>query len=203
MNSIHLTLASQSPRRKELLALLDIPFQCWAPSGKEESSAKTAASMVQEIARGKAMEAVAANNTALILTADTLVAREGQQLEIFGKPQDKEEALAMLRSLAGELHQVYTAVCLYDRQNERWIEKCEISTVHFCPMQEEEIKWVLAANEWQDAAGGYMIQGRTACFIEKIVGSYSNILGLPIHLLYSILSEYDYLFEKKQCSDSI
>ncbi|MHB1515532.1 MAG: Maf family protein [Acidiferrobacteraceae bacterium] len=187
-------LASQSPRRQELLRQIDVVFDV-VPHGVNErrrtgeSAGDYALRMAQEKARG----AVAlARGRGLpprpVLGADTVVSLQG---EIFGKPQDEADARRMLRRLSGNTHEVLTAVALAafgeDPPAGAPAPVLVATRVTFDPLGEDEIEGYLRAKEAGDKAGGYAIQGRAARFIARIEGSYSAVVGLPLREVARLL----------------
>ncbi|MGP1432219.1 MAG: Maf family protein [Treponema sp.] len=188
-------LASKSPQRQDILRRLNIPFIC-IPAETDEffDTDLSPEQAVENIALRKA-EAVLRSplkiNTPWIIAADTLIFSQGQPM---GKPTDAEHARAMLRSYSGTSHRVITAICCYDEKLRHISTRTNSSEVFFKTLSDPEIEWFLSTGEWQGAAGGYRIQGTAACFITKINGSYSGIVGLPIYELYDILTEHGYVF---------
>jgi septum formation protein len=126
-----------------------------------------------------------------ICGADTVISLDG---EIFGKPQDREDAKSMLRRLQGRDHEVVTAIALFNGREKTMDYRSVISSVSFFALSEAEIEWYLNTGEWQGVAGSYKIQGLAGCFISKIKGSYSAIVGLPMHEFYVMLRENGYPF---------
>ena len=171
MNHAALILASGSPRRRELLSLTGLPYVVDAPE-VDESCALPPEEAVQEISRRKGLAGAAAHPGCVVLSADTLVAVDGKAL---GKPHSEEEAFQMLSLLSGRWHQVYTGVCAVDAQG----------MVH----QEEEIRRYIATGEPMDKAGAYAVQGIAGLWIDKLEGSYSNVIGLPMHTVRELLDE--------------
>lgn len=188
-------LASKSPQRQDILKRLNIPFLC-IPSDADETLdlSLPPEEAVQQIALRKA-EAVLHSplkiNTPWIIAADTLIFSHGTPM---GKPTDVEQARTMLQSYSNTSHKVITAVCCYDEKSQRFSSRISVSQVFFKELSGDEVEWYLNTGEWQEAAGAYRIQGRAACFITKIEGSYSGIVGLPIYELYDILTEHGYSF---------
>ncbi len=189
MNLPRLILASSSPRRRELLetAGWDILVEA-AHVDESLLPGESPKPYVGRLAREKAL-AVAhrhAGESALVLGADTTVACQG---EILGKPGDPEEARRMLRTLSGNIHDVHTGVCLTDTEGrfERWA--VETTQVWFARLSDAEIEAYLDSGEPFDKAGAYAIQGRAAQFIPRIEGSWSNVVGLPLHLVRAWLAE--------------
>ena len=188
-------LASKSPQRQDILKRLNIPFVC-IPSETDETfdPSLPPEKAVEQIALRKA-EAVLRSplkiNTPWIIAADTLIFSHGTPM---GKPADVEQARSMLQSYSGAPHKVITAICCYDEKLHRLSSRISSSNVCFKALSDAEIEWYLSTGEWQGAAGAYRIQGIAACFITKIEGSYSGIVGLPISELYDILTEHGYSF---------
>lgn len=188
-------LASKSPQRQDILKRLNIPFVC-IPSETDETfdPSLPPEKAVEQIALRKA-EAVLRSplkiNTPWIIAADTLIFSHGTPM---GKPADVEQARSMLQSYSGAPHKVITAICCYDEKLHRLSSRISSSNVCFKALSDAEIEWYLSTGEWQGAAGAYRIQGIAACFITKIEGSYSGIVGLPISELYDILKEHGYSF---------
>ena len=171
MNHAALILASGSPRRRELLSLTGLPYVVDAPE-VDESCALPPEEAVQEISRRKGLAGAAAHPGCVVLSADTLVAVDGKAL---GKPHSEEEAFQMLSLLSGRWHQVR-----YDKGTADYIN---------CPMTEEEIRRYIATGEPMDKAGAYAVQGIAGLWIDKLEGSYSNVIGLPMHTVRELLDE--------------
>ncbi|MEM1485073.1 Maf family protein [Oscillospiraceae bacterium PP1C4] len=172
-------LASQSPRRQELMKLLFDEFEVRV-SDVDESlpDGIDPASAVESLALRKA-KAVAEDAQGIVIGADTVVAIDGL---ILGKPQDPADAAAMLRRLSGKVHQVYTGVAICAPKQECVFHRC--TSVEFCSLSEEEIAWYLKTGEPFDKAGAYGIQGWGARFIKGITGDYFNVMGLPVNSIY-------------------
>ena len=172
-------LASVSPRRRQLLAQLDVRCEV-LPVAVDETprSGESAADLVCRLAAAKAQAGVAtrpAARPAPVVAADTAVALGA---ELFGKPADEADAARMLARLAGRTHEVWTAVAVTDGRRER-VELCR-SAVTFRPVSEEEAAAYWQTGEPADKAGAYAIQGRGALFISDLKGSYSGVMGLPL-----------------------
>jgi septum formation protein len=184
---MRLILASASPRRAELLRAAGFEFYV-SPAGVDETPAphELPAKYALRVARDKAETVVgkAGDSDAAVLSADTVVVIDGQ---ILGKPRDNHDARRMLRLLSGTVHEVHTAVVLRRGGN----EKSEIATtrVWFRPLDELEVAWYVESGEPEGKAGAYAIQGRAARFIERIDGSWSNVVGLPVATVYRLLLE--------------
>lgn len=178
-----LVLASASPRRQQLLALLGVPFEV-CPSQAEENAEGPGPSQVQTIALAKGREVCLRMPGRFVLSADTLVCVDGH---ILGKPRDKAHAAAMLRMLSGRHHQVHTGVCLFSPDGSV-DSRVETTHVEFLPLSEELICRYIATGEPMDKAGAYAIQGHSGMFISRIEGSPSNVVGLPLSLAGDMLA---------------
>ena len=180
-------LASQSPRRRQLLEQIGVPHQLLLPDPQEDAEALEAVKPGEAPARyvqrvtGLKLDAAVARLKALglpaapVLCADTTVAL-GR--EILGKPQDAAEARAMLARLAGQTHRVLTAIAV-QKGRQGWAALAE-SWVRFAPMTAAQIRAYVESGEPMGKAGAYGVQGRAAAHIEHIRGSYSGIMGLPL-----------------------
>ena len=182
-------LASGSPRRRELLSAMDIPFTVDTGNTFDESwSSDTPHEKVPELmAEGKSFgfHRELADNEILV-TSDTMVLCG---TEILGKPKDRDDAIRMLKLLSGRGHQVITAVTLRDREKKKTFSVT--SNVFFKELSDSEITYYLDTYKPYDKAGAYGIQEWIGYIgIEKIEGSFFNIMGLPVHLLYSLLLEF-------------
>lgn len=182
-----LLLASQSPRRRQLLSELGYPMEVVKVEVEERIPVGMAADRVAEyLARLKAT-AYPANiqNDEVLVTADTIVVLNG---DILGKPANREEAIAMIGSLAGNSHKVYTGVCL--RTVKREVSFTECTTVHFSPLSDSEIMHYVDTFKPFDKAGAYGIQEWIGMIgISRIEGCYYNVMGLPVAHLYHELKQ--------------
>jgi septum formation protein len=124
-----------------------------------------------------------------VLGADTVISLNG---ESFGKPRNRDDAAEMLKKLRGREHQVYTAMALYNGRTRTMDTRSSSSVVRFAEISDAEVEWYLNTGEWQGVAGAYRIQGLASCFVAHIEGSYSTIVGLPIHQFYVMLRENGY-----------
>lgn len=179
-----IVLASQSPRRKELLELMGIPFVCQPSGNKEVITKKKPRDIVLELAYQKAID-VAANEEdgTVIIAADTIVF---YRKEILGKPRDLDDAYRMLSLLEGKKHDVYTGVVILVKGNgkNKVTQFAERTSVYMWNMSETQIEEYVLTKEPMDKAGAYGIQGKAALYIKKIKGDYSNVVGLPVSRLY-------------------
>jgi len=184
-----IVLASKSPRRAEILRAVGWEFEAIAANIDETRMAsEDAVSYVKRLAQTKA-ETVAEliSDEALVLGADTVVVVDG---EILGQPGDDSNARRMLTLLSGKWHEVVTGVALLRAgQTPQLLIDHETTRVRFCEMTADEIDWYVSTGEPRDKAGAYAIQGRGAVFIQEIQGDYFNIVGLPIRLLYELMSD--------------
>lgn len=191
--SDRLILASGSPRRRELLHQIGIDPEVIPPNLSEESFTEDDPVMlVQALAAAKAKAvrfATPGASQRWILAADTVVAVAGQ---ILGKPADRAHAAGMIRELSGRTHSVVTGLAIWPPGAATPTPGVAQTSVSFANLTTLEIERYLDTNDWEDVAGAYRIQGRAALYIDRISGSYSNVVGLPIHLVYSILTGHGY-----------
>jgi septum formation protein len=182
-----LVLASTSPRRKELLALLQVPFEVVDPKFDERIHAEIPPeSQAWTFALGKAQSCARRHAGSLILGSDTLIAL-GET--ILGKPADRAQAGAMLRRLRGRDHRIYTAVALYDPARNFQDVAVDIVQVWMKPFSDADLEAYLEGGEWQGKAGAYSIQGKGGDFIERIEGDFTAAVGLPLRLTVSLLKK--------------
>ena len=180
---MELILASQSPRRREIMALMGLPFRtevCTEPERipKGLSSAET----VMRLAHQKAAFALKLHPSACVIGADTVVDLDG---EIIGKPKSPEDAIATLSRMQGRSHVVYTGLAVL---KEGYEDVRSVTTkVQFRPMSETEIRWYVSTGEPMDKAGSYGAQGYGSVFVDSIEGNYFNVIGLPAPTLYEML----------------
>ena len=184
-----LYLASGSPRRRELLTQIGVPFLTQiAPIDENALPGEPAAAYVERLAREKALAGLAALSgvdDAVVLGADTAVVLDGR---ILGKPVDRADALATLQALSGRRHDVLTAVALVSA--ERTLTQVVTSHVTFRALSVAEIEAYWASGEPQDKAGSYGIQGLAAIFVSELQGSYSAVVGFPLCETAALLAEF-------------
>ena len=182
-------LASQSPRRTELLRQLGVRFAVrFADVDESHSVGESADAYVQRLALAKAngiWDSLSHEMRCPVLGADTVVCVEG---EILGKPADRDEALAMLRRLSGRQHEVYSGVAIVSDKQSVCVN---VSQVSFRELSDAEIEAYWKTGEPQDKAGGYAIQGYAAAFVSELHGSYSGVMGLPLFETAKLLSDYE------------
>jgi len=190
-----IVLASTSPRRQDILRELGIPFRVMTPDYDEPEVPGLLPENLAELHSMKKLESVMRAqidmNAPWILGADTLISLDGR---VYGKPRDRDDAKRNLMDFSGKTHSVITAISLFDAKIKFISSRTSVSTVTFMKLDDDQIERYLDTGEWQGVAGAYRIQGLAACFIERIQGSWSGIVGLPIHDLYAILREHGYEF---------
>jgi septum formation protein len=195
---VTLVLASASPRRQELLRTAGIAFTVH-PADIDETPLRDESprDCAERLAREKALAVFQSHPQDYVLGADTIVVIEKQ---ILGKPRDASDAMRMLRLLAGRTHAVITGVCVVGpvgsgqgSVGSKINAASEITLVTFCDLSEEEIRNYVATGETMDKAGAYAIQGIASRWIPRIEGDYSNVVGLPVALVYRMLREREAL----------
>lgn len=188
LKKYNIILASKSPRRKELLGMLDIPFEIKVKDGIDESypSDMPALDVPEFLSRIKG-EAYAEDikTNEMVITADTIVILDGK---IYGKPKDKSDAIDMLMQLQGRTHTVASGVCVATKQ--KIISFTTTTEVTFAPLTKEEATWYVEKYKPLDKAGAYGIQEWIGCAaVAEIDGSFYNVMGLPVHQLYKVLKD--------------
>ena len=179
---MNLILASQSPRRRELLGLTGLDFIVRVADIDETMDPEKAPfDEVARVSRLKA-EAVARKPEDVVIAADTIVVCEGQ---VLGKPRDEEDAFRILSLLSGRHHEVMTGMTVV--RGEEVITHTEVTKIHFRELHPDEIRAYIASGEPMDKAGAYGIQGGAALFADQMEGDYYNVMGLPVCRLATIL----------------
>ncbi|HNY64878.1 MAG TPA: Maf family protein [Deltaproteobacteria bacterium] len=183
---MQILLASGSPRRRELISWMGIDFEVLVPEIDETLKGdESPEEYCSRLSREKALAIQKDRPQALVIAADTVVVAHGT---ILGKPAEEEEARKHLRQLQGAMHEVYTS---YTIAREGLSTTRVIRTrVYFRDMTEDEIAWYVSTGEPMDKAGSYALQGIGAIFVDRIEGSYTNVIGLPLSHLYHDLKEY-------------
>jgi septum formation protein len=187
-----LLLASGSPQRRAILEQLGVAFEV-VVTGVDELTAGPPEEIAVENARRKATAAAAELNPThpqhqssspgdTVLGVDTLVALEDR---VYGKPSDRDDAVATLRALGGRSHRVVSGICVIEDGAAR--TATAVTQVNFRPLSEAAVAWYAETGEWQGRAGGYAIQGRGAALVESIQGDYLNVVGLPVATLLDLL----------------
>jgi septum formation protein len=181
-------LASNSPRRRELLSQIGLTFTI-APADVDERTrpGESPVDYAERLAREKARAAAERAGKGIVIAADTIVVVRG---DILGKPADAADARRMLAELSGREHEVVTALAVMDAETKRASVKTSVTRVWFRTLTEREIKAYVATGEPLDKAGAYGIQERGALLVERIEGCYSNVVGLPLSLLGEMLRDF-------------
>lgn len=182
---MRLILASASPRRADLLRSAGIPFEVYPVDVDETFHIdERPEQAVARLAEAKTRRCASNHPDSVVLGADTTVVVDGQAL---GKPVDAADAARMLRLLSGQTHEVLTGICL------SWLGRqlvgVESTRVRMVQLTEPDVAWYVASGEPLDKAGGYAIQGLASRFIDRIEGSYTNVVGLPVARVYGLLNE--------------
>jgi septum formation protein len=179
-------LASASPRRADLLTAAGVAFEVRAVDVDEQPfDGESADGYVARVAADKATACPAAAD-AVVLAADTVVVVDGR---ILGKPADEADAARMLRLLSGRGHDVLTAVAV--RRGGTVAVEVDSTAVVFAPLSDADIAWYVASGEPRDKAGAYAVQGLASRFVQRIDGSYSNVVGLPVALVCRMLGAFE------------
>ena len=190
---MELILASESPRRKELLNQIGIKFRTCTSKKEEEILRNKPEDIVKDLSYTKARDVYErGNRDAIVIGADTIVVVDE---EVLGKPKDEAEAFAVIKKLQGDIHQVYTGVSIIWQQNNNthvssFVAMTEVELYY---MSDEEIRKYIATSEPYDKAGGYAIQGYFARYVKQIKGDYNNVVGLPIGKLYQVMNSLNLL----------
>lgn len=189
LDKYKIVLASKSPRRKELLGMLDVPFEIRVKEGIDESypSDMPSVEVAEYLSRlkGKAYSEDI-DDCEMVITADTIVILDGK---IYGKPHSEEDAIDMLMELQGRTHTVVSGVCVATK--EKIVSFTTTTEVTFAPLAREEAKWYVEKYNPLDKAGAYGIQEWIGCAaVARIDGSFYNVMGLPVHQLYNVLKEF-------------
>jgi septum formation protein len=182
-----LILASTSPRRNELLALLHVPFVVVNPTFVEHSTVHQPSMQAVHHADGKATAASKAYPNALVLACDTLIDLDGQ---VLGKPDSEADARAMLKRLQGRDHLVHSAVALRRACDGVKQNGIETVRVRMRTLSDLDLDRYVQSREWSDKAGAYAIQGAGGAFIQAIQGDYTAVVGLPLRLVASLLTSH-------------
>ncbi len=182
--TLPLCLASQSPRRKELLSRFGLEFEAFSPTVDERRRpGETPLALVQRLARAKAGQGAEDHPGHLVLAGDTVVVLDE---DILGKPTDADDVMRMAAALSGRSHTVLSAYCLW--HEERVCAETVETVVTFRNLPAEWIQWYSRLDEPLDKAGGYAIQGVGGAMVERIEGSYNNVVGFPIeHVIWDMM----------------
>jgi septum formation protein len=196
---MHVILASQSPRRRDLLNLIGITHTV-RPADIDETPipGESPVACVERLARAKAARIAATEPDALVIAADTIVVVDDR---ILNKPFDVSDAGRMLRALQGRRHDVYTAVCVM--HGSRVAAGVEDTGVWFRPLQPREIDAYVATGEPMDKAGAYGIQGYGATIVERVDGDFFTVVGLPLVRLTRLMAEIGIVYDFGQLRHSL
>lgn len=182
MDKIPLVLASASPRRRQLLALLDIPFTTASADVDERpQDNENPQAIVRRLSQAKAQAVAQTHNPALIIAADTIVVLEGC---ILGKPADADQALTILKRLRGRAHTVYSGLVVLDSRSGHMVRELAETTVWMRSYRDAEIERYVASGDPLDKAGAYAIQHAQFTPVARVQGCYASVMGLPLCHLY-------------------
>jgi septum formation protein len=189
-----LILASKSPRRREILSKLNIPYIVFGVDvdermHREQGVIRNVKSLVIENSKKKAGLAGGSFKKGLVLGVDTIVYFNSR---ILGKPENEDTAYKYLHMLNGNRHTVYSGITLLNANQGIGYSSCSITEVYFTKMTGEEISRYVESGEWAGKAGGYAIQGTAALYVTGIFGSYYNVMGLPVEELLKLLKRHKY-----------
>ncbi len=179
-------LASNSPRRKEILENFGFSLKTVSKNIDEISSKEEIKEKIMDIAQQKTMAAAKDYPNENVVGADTVVVIDGK---ILGKPKDETEAFEMLKSLSGKSHDVITAYSFVNLKKNIFLNDAEVTKVFFKNLSDEEINWYINTKEPMDKAGAYGIQGKGAYFVEKIEGDFFSVMGFPLGRFLRRLTE--------------
>lgn len=190
MNSVRVVLASSSPRRRELLAMIGIPHEVM-PADIDETylPGEDPPAHAERLAREKALRVSEKVPDAVVIAADTIVVVDG---DVLGKPRDPDEAATMLRRLSGRSHTVHTAVAV--RQASREAFGTESPLVTFRELDDEHIAAYIATGEPMDKAGAYGIQGYGATLVSRVEGDYFAVMGLPLQRTVALIESLGFAY---------
>lgn len=186
-------LASNSPRRKEILESFGFGIKIITEEVEEISDKKDVVSIVEDIAMKKGSVVADKYQEETVVSADTVVVYDG---EILGKPKDEEDAIKTLKLLSGKKHKVITSYAIFNRKQGVEEVRSVKTSVKFKILSEKEIKWYVESKEPLDKAGSYGIQGLGNVFVEGIKGDFFNVMGFPLSHFYDTLVVLGYDIEK-------
>jgi septum formation protein len=189
-------LASSSPRRQEILKSLNIPFKVISPNIEETKPDDMSVYDAPEYFASQKVNAIIRQfppeqAIGWVFGVDTAIIYNNK---MYGKPQSIDEAKDFLKNFSGKTHEVISSIALFNGNLNYLSTRVSKNSVTFKELTEKEIDWYLNTYEWHGVAGGYRIQGLAQCFITRIEGSFSSIVGLPIFEFYDILQEQGYSF---------
>lgn len=180
-----IVLASNSPRRRELLSKIGLDFEVIPSNMEEDTKEERPENIVMDLSKKKAIcVADKLNEDSIVIGADTVVVVDD---EILGKPKNRDDAFTMLKKLSGRWHRVYTGISVVSTKNYKVISDYESTDVFIKNLSDDMILSYIGKGECYDKAGSYAIQGYGSIIVEKINGDYFNVVGLPISKLYDVL----------------
>ena len=188
--NMKIILASQSPRRKELLSLYCTQFEVMPSNAEEDMTQRMSIHELSEnLSELKTKDVFEKTSGDRIVIGSDCMVYQGKK--IFGKPKNDDDAIKMLKSLSGKWHKVITGLCVYVEKNGVLTKHIthDITKVKFKRLTNEMIEKYLATGEHKDKAGAYAVQGYSGAFVDKLYGNYSTVIGLPTHKLYDILKQ--------------
>jgi septum formation protein len=188
-SELKIVLASTSPRRISLLRQIGMRFTVVAPVEDEASTNPDPKERVMENALAKARSVLGNVEEGLVVGADTVVYIDER---ILGKPSSDDEARRMMETLSGRVHRVFTGLAVIDTESGREEVSCEETQVHLMKLSDEEIGRYVESGEPMGKAGAYAIQGLGAVFVDRVVGCFHNVVGLPLSLLWKMVSGMGY-----------
>lgn len=181
-------LASQSPRRKELLSLMGLDFEIMPSNAEEDMKQKMSYEKLSEVLSEQKARDIFEKTTGdrVVVGSDCMVYVKGK---LFGKPKGDQEAIKMLKTLSNSWHKVVTGLCVLIERDGKVTRYCthDVTKVKFIKLTDQMISNYLKTGEHRDKAGAYAVQGYSGMFIQKIDGNYSTVIGLPTHKLFQIL----------------
>jgi septum formation protein len=187
-----LVLASTSPRRREILKTLKIPYIVFSESVEEnikKEHNRYVIPSVLHLSKKKVLAAAQYFSNGLVVGVDTVVYF---QRRVLGKPANEEQAWKYLRMLSGNRHSVISGITVRNIAEERNLSSCSVTEVYFQSISDSQLRKYIDQGEWAGKAGGYGIQGQAALFVDKIAGSFFNVVGLPVEELFRLLNRFDY-----------
>jgi septum formation protein len=187
-----LVLASTSPRRREILNTLKIPYIVFSESVEENIKKEDNRHIIPSVinlSKKKVLAAAQNFSNGLVVGVDTVVYF---QRRVLGKPENEEQAWKFLRMLRGNRHSVISGITVRNIAEERNLSSCSVTDVYFQSISDSQVRKYIEQGEWAGKAGGYGIQGQAALFVDKITGSFFNVVGLPVEELFRLLSRFNY-----------
>ncbi|MGD1862172.1 MAG: Maf family protein [Leptolyngbyaceae cyanobacterium] len=190
MEDLQFILASASPARRKLLTDAGISvYVCPSNFDEDQVQLTNPAELVKTLAKSKADLVAAQFGKALVLGCDSILAFDGQ---IYGKPDSPEDAIARLQTVRGQVGELYTGHALIDTSRQRAVVRCRVTQVYFTDVSDRQIIDYVATGEPLRCAGAFAIDGKGSCFVEKLNGCHTNVIGLSMPLLRELIAELGY-----------